>query len=148
MGCNVIYFKFEKREPKPTEYRTLADVPEGVRCVVLNTTGVQAIRARSGIVSVSVPISRTGVVCSRADECPLLQVLDPIPTPPLPKTLADVEEGRCVKYRGENYTYFRHGESGFGWDGRDGTVWKSDIDRHHSIKSLTDIYAVRCEVER
>jgi hypothetical protein len=25
----MMFFRFEKREPKPVEYRTLADIPEG-----------------------------------------------------------------------------------------------------------------------
>jgi len=25
----MVFFRFEKRDPKPVEYRTLADVPEG-----------------------------------------------------------------------------------------------------------------------
>lgn len=142
----MIYFKFEKREPKPVEYRTLADVPDGVRCVVVVDDGKiqrQFVRLRDGVEALATDMTGFG-------ESPsgyyVVQVLDPLPVPPMPKTMADVDEGRCVKYRGENYTYFRLGKSGFGWDERDGTLWKSDLSGHHDIESLKDIYAVRCEV--
>ena len=143
-----MYFRFEKREPKSVEYKTLADVPEGVRCVCVDMSqphsiNRQIVRVRTGGNAYATD-STSG--CP-AIACQLIQVLDPIPSPPLPRTLADCDDGRCVMLVSYNCKYFRQGSSFHVWDDDTGSVTESGSFRYGAVESLTDIWAVRCEVE-
>lgn len=149
-----MYFRFERREPKPVEYRTLADVPEGVRCVVIWSQPVktsQMVRKRSGRwAQTSNSETQDG-----ADLYEVIQILDPIPEHPIPKTLADVEDGRCVRLQEDvdagydSYVYFRSVNQCVAYRQCDGEVWPCDESfLAKRVGSLTDIYAVACEVEQ
>jgi len=75
-----------------------------------------------------------------------VKVLDPIPTPPLPKTLADVEEGRCVKLECLECFYFMFNGYAYQWGSDIGVIHRDNTYTSRFVESLTDIWAVRCEV--
>lgn len=79
------------------EYRTLADVPECIDCVVVNTRGnanERLVRCRKG--SNSFMNSTHSQKLDPASWYLVDRVLDPIPDPPAP-TLADLPDGRCFQ---------------------------------------------------
>lgn len=145
-----MYFRFELREQKPLEYRTLADVPEWVRCICHTNSSALVLRMRLGDLSKSVTQSGdAGMDYGFAEDFWYVQILDPLPTPLLPKTLAECEEGRCVKLVGSTHLYFRHGGHTHMWNQVHGHVNRSGVEAYDNprFESLTDIYAVPCEIE-
>lgn len=139
----MMFFRFERREQKPVEYQTLADLPEGVRCVVTHSHYPhQTVKSRKGDRGINT--EKKGPLM--ADECVVVQILDPIPVPPLPNTLADVEEGRCMMMTGHVGNHFRYGNMLLCHVPENGLIKRAGANSFESLQSLTDIYAVACEV--
>jgi hypothetical protein len=146
----MMFFRFEKREPKPVEYRTLADVPEGVRCacideVISYMNSREVVRMRKGKES----FTTDGMTFGTADSCKIVQILDPLPTPAMPATLAEVEDGRCVRLGQSDSFYFLFSGRVYKWVQDSGQVFLTGVMAYGSpkVESLTDIYAVPCEIE-
>ena len=98
MSEPIKFWVFKKSPWKPV-YKTLADVPEGVRCVVTRT-GYQLVAVRKG--NAAYDVRADGTIGTRSTALlnilNVIQVLDPIPKPPGPKCLADLPDGRCVRF--------------------------------------------------
>jgi len=92
------------------QYKTLADVPEGVACVV-SLTGELYLRVRKGDRAYS--LSSNGALCaqSNAGAYPFVRTLDPLPEPKV--SIADLPDGRCFKLNSGNnlpeVVYWKHG---------------------------------------
>jgi hypothetical protein len=149
-----MYFRFEKREPKVVKYRMMTDVPENVVSVAAQTDaygqyGKMVIVKRVGMDVYCVNHELSSLDCvGSASRYGCIQLLDPIPEPPpppLPETLADCEEGRCVCVHGVMCLYFRCGDVYYSHDEGTGKVDMYRDSHHLSVHSLTDIYAVREE---
>ena len=99
MSEPIKFWVFKKSPWKPV-YKTLADVPEGVRCVVTRM-GYQLVAARKGDAAYDVRADGTISGGTRTTTLPntlnVIQVLDPIPETSTPKCLADLPDGRCVR---------------------------------------------------
>jgi len=99
----IKYFTFEERPEAAKEFKTLADVPEGVRCVVTgNYSSVQTIRLRKG----GSGINTEGYHIDYASQYHIIQILDPLPEPQLPATMAEAEECR-VYIASDGRHYFK-----------------------------------------
>jgi len=102
------------------QYKTLADVPEGVACVV-SLTGELYLRVRKGDRAYS--LSSNGALCaqSNAGAYPFVRTLDPLPEPKV--SIADLPDGRCftagqlpnsVYWKHSGSTYYVLGDGRFG----------------------------------
>lgn len=108
MSEPIKFWVFKKSPWKPV-YKTLADVPEGVRCVVTRT-GYQLVAVRKRNAAYDVHADGTISDYTRSTALPnilnVIQVLDPIPETITPKCLADLPDGRCVRLT--NYSGYIH----------------------------------------
>ena len=142
----IKYFTFETRPEADKEYKTLADVPEGVRCVTkLEGSEGELIRVRKG-----------GRGCNTCGDgllqavmyYPIIQFLDPLPAPQLPATMAEAEECRVYKTatHGMMFKYY-----GIAWCVSDGKFMQThcgDLRRWDvDITAATNTYAVPCSLE-
>lgn len=98
-------------ELKGKEYRTLADVPEKVPCLVYFKSAPDClVRARVG--NFAARCTRDGGFTLQDDLASgysLQQILVPIPDPPKP-TIGSIPDGRCF-YRGNpEFVEWKHGE--------------------------------------
>jgi len=111
-------------EWQPKQYKTLADVPEGVVCVV-ECDGVLLIRSRylsSGCrVEYHNGKPRTGATILPANNYTFIRTLDPLPEPKV--TISDLPDGRCFKidllpnnvyWKHNGNTYYMMGDGRFG----------------------------------
>jgi len=95
-----------KRQPK--QYKTLADVPEGVACIVAYGDTEWLVRQRKGEdayrVESSIPKDRTG----DAYRYTFVRALGPLPEPRI--TIKDLPDGRCFQVNSVPGTIFwKHG---------------------------------------
>lgn len=90
------------------EYRTLADVPERIDCVVVNTrgnSGDRLVRCRKGM---NAFMSSTHTAKLGPASWYLIdRVLDPIPDSPA-LTLDDIPDGRCIQFISGDWIYWKH----------------------------------------
>lgn len=101
----IKYFTFEERPEAVKEYKTLADVPEGVRCAVTSGTSYQMVRYRNGLNG----CDTVGDFIDYASAYTVVQILDPLPAPQLPATMAEAEECR-VYVNSDGQQVFKSGE--------------------------------------
>lgn len=99
-------------ELKGKEYKTLADVPEGPRCLITFGNSELLVGRRVGGLAVSctpgdVPDPRAWA--SAASKATFHEAIDPLPTPPKP-TIGSIPDDRCF-YRGNpEIVEWKHGE--------------------------------------
>lgn len=132
-----------KPSPWKPEEKTLADVPEGVRCVVtFRGHGDQFVRIRRG----EMAANTLGEVCHNASTYYVLHVLDESPAQQ-PKTLADVPPGRCV-LDGEEDVIWHDTDGGVWWTNESGLLGylKSEQLMESEITEVLDIVAELVEV--
>lgn len=104
------------------EYKTLADVPEGVRCVVRSQDGPLTVRVRKGDYGHTFypDICTLTRKCGPADRYNVVQILDPLPDPPK-ATIQDLPDGRCFYRADPDRVYWKEDE--YIMTAVDGQVW-------------------------
>jgi hypothetical protein len=92
------------------QYKTLADVPEGIACVVVYKSSEYLLRQRRDGLAYRVGFSSAGET-GQAHEYILIRTLDPLPEPKV--SIADLPDGRCFKLNSGNnlpeVVYWKHG---------------------------------------
>jgi hypothetical protein len=78
------------------QYKTLADVPEGIACVVVYKSSEYLLRQRRDGLAYRVGFSSAGDT-GQAHEYILIRTLDPLPEPKV--SIADLPDGRCFTLR-------------------------------------------------
>jgi len=90
-------------------YKTLADVPEKVRCLVYFKSAPDClVRARIG--NFAARCTRDGGFTLQDDlasNYSVQKILDPIPDPPA-LTLDDLPDGRCIQFIPGDWIYWKH----------------------------------------
>jgi hypothetical protein len=90
------------------QYKTLADVPEGIACVVVYKSSEYLLRQRRDGLAYRVGFSSAGET-GQAHEYILIRTLDPLPEPKV--TINDLPDGRCFKLNTLPHTvYWKHHE--------------------------------------
>ena len=95
---------------QPKQYKTLADVPEGIECVVVYKSSEYLLRQRRGELAYRVGFSSIGET-GQAHEYTVIRTLDPLPEPKV--SIADLPDGRCFKLNSDKnlpeVVYWKHG---------------------------------------
>jgi len=88
------------------QYKTLADVPEGIACVVVYKSSEYLLRQRRDGLAYRVGFSSAGET-GQAHEYILIRTLDPLPEPKV--SIADLPDGRCFSIDDvPNVVYWKH----------------------------------------
>ena len=94
------------RVTQPKVPQTLADIPEGVRCVARRSGEThQMVKVRQG----QYGVSTAGHYPENAHDLIVMQILDPQPEEkPVPKTFGELRDGQCFRQIGDTYLHWRH----------------------------------------
>lgn len=94
---SFFYWTFEVRPPKKPE--TLADVPDGIACIVIRQDCVFLVRQRikDRVANITMNAALSSVCDNSPSEYAFVRYLDDPGQPPLPETLRDAEPYRLYR---------------------------------------------------
>lgn len=141
----IKYFTFEERPEAATEYKTLADVPEGVRCVCNMPASPEVVRYRCG----DYAHNTLNAAQDTATGYNIIQILDPLPAPQLPATMAEAEECRVYKTQNHPVMFKTGGTAWYLSHASGGKLFPYDrgYGMDNIITAATNTYAVPCSQE-
>ncbi len=92
---------------QPKQYKTLADVPEGIACVVVYGDTEYLVRQRRGLFAYRFCGNLQNEYTGSADKYTFIRTLDPLPEQKV--SITDLPDGRCFT-AGKDTTHWKSGE--------------------------------------